>query len=71
MLDAEETAGSGGVPRSNALPMGNLQEKEYFFNGTRPDNFQYFRFEVFNTWNDDRDAHMQLGEFRFNYNTPW
>lgn len=71
MLDAEETAGSGGVPRSNALPMGNLQEKEYFFNGTRPDGFQYFRFEVLYTWNDDRDAHMQLGEFRFNYYTPW
>lgn len=71
MLDAEETAGSGGVPRNNALPMGNLKEKEYFFNGTRPDGFQYFRFEVINTWNDDDDAHMQLGEFRFNYYMPW
>ena len=71
MLDAEETAGALGIPKGNALPKGNLIEKEYFFNGTQPDGFQYFRFEVINTWNDDDNAHMQIGEFRFNYTLPW
>ena len=67
MLDVEETT-SGSV---SALPQGNRQEKEYFFNRTEPKGMQYFRYEVLNTWEDYPSAHMQLGEFRFNYTTAW
>lgn len=71
VLDKEETATTGGTPNNNALPQESLKEKDFFFNGTHPDGFQYFRLEILNTWNDDINSFMNIGEFRFNYYLPW
>lgn len=67
VLDVRETT-SGSV---TALPQGNLQEKEYYFNRTEPKGMKYFRFEVLDTCEIFPSSHMQLGEFRFGYTTAW
>ncbi len=67
VLDVRETT-SGSV---SALPQGNLQEKEYFFNRTEPKGMKFFRFEVLDTYDNHSFCHMQLGEFRFGYTTSW
>lgn len=55
------------VANSNLLPGGNFAPKSYGFNKAAAKDMKYFRFEVVNTWSDDDDEHMQLSEFRFDF----
>ena len=67
LLDKQETAAAGGVPTANALPHTNMTAKEYQLNPASASNMHYFRFEVLNTWDNDENSYMQLGEFRLNW----
>ena len=67
MLDKQETAAAGGVPTANALPHTNMTAKEYQLNPASASNMHYFRFEVLNTWDNDENSYMQLGEFKLNW----
>ena len=55
----------------NALPHTNLTAKDYLLDPATASNMRYFRFEVLNTWDNDENSYMQLGELKLNFTTPW
>lgn len=71
LLDKQETAATGGTPLPNALPHTNLTAKDYLLDPATASNMRYFRFEVLNTWDNDENSYMQLGELKLNFTTPW
>lgn len=73
VLAEENTTASGGRPTQNALPHTSLTHVKYEFNKAKPQNYQFFRFEVLHTWDECWKGYlystsMQLAELYFNYN---